>query len=54
MAIQKRKEYQSPELEHLTLMTPEELASLSVDDPSGEPQMYANTSGSGTEWTPWV
>lgn len=55
MAIQERKEYQCPEAERLTLITPEELASLSVDDPNGELQTYSNISdGGASEWTPWV
>lgn len=51
MAIEK-KTYESPDMELLTLTTPEELASLSVDDNSDEPQAYAQTD-SGV-WTPWV
>ena len=48
----KKKVYETPEMEVLTLTVPEELASLSVDDNADEPQMFSlNRSG---VWTPWV
>ena len=51
---QKKKVYESPELEHLTLTLPEELAALSVDEENGDepPQTFA-LKRSGV-WTPWV
>lgn len=52
MAIEQKKTYESPDMELMTLTTSEELASLSVDDNSDEPQTYSQTRSSG--WTPWV
>ena len=52
MATEMKKAYESPELEVLPLTTPEELASLSVDGDSGEPETYS-LARSGV-WTPWV
>ncbi len=52
MMVIEKKTYESPDMEFLTLTTPEELASLSVDDTSDEPQPYATTSDS--KWTPWI
>ena len=52
MATELKKAYESPELEVLTLTTPEYLASLSVGDDGGEPETYS-LARSGV-WTPWV
>lgn len=52
MATELKKAYESPELEVLTLTTPEHLASLSVGDDGGEPETYS-LARSGV-WTPWV